>query len=98
YVRRVAEQEAAPLPEARGGPMMDAVGGEPAAALERSLRPGLHAQRWDHLVEGEVVAAPQLRRQYADNPPVVRSPHGKEQVESLPQQVDVQFVRHHGPG
>ena len=50
-VGRVAEQEAAPVAEARRAAMVDAVGGKPAARLDRQSGTRLVAQRGHHRVE-----------------------------------------------
>ena len=70
-VRRVAEQEAAAIAKARRAAMVDAVGGEPGAGLERQAGAGLAQQRGNHVLEAHVLLVAQLRRQDADDAPVV---------------------------
>ena len=92
------EQEAAPVAETLGAAVMDAVGREPAAPLEGELGARLLAQRGHHVLEREVVPPPQRRRQDADDPPVIGPAHREEQVKPVAPEIDVELVRHHGPG
>src|SRR3989454_12352712 len=97
-VRRVTEQEATPVAELLRGPVMDAVGGEPAAFLEVQVGSRLPPYIGTQLLEPDIVSPPQLLGEDADHPPPVLAAHREEQVKSIAPQVDVQLVRHHGPG
>jgi hypothetical protein len=58
---------------------------------------GLVEDGRNHGVERRVVLVPQIRRQDPDDAPVILPAHRKEQVESFPPEVDIDFVRNHGP-
>jgi hypothetical protein len=91
-VRRVAEQEAAPVAEALGGAVMDAVGREPAALPEGEAGPP-PARSTGTPRRTSVVALAQLLGQDADHAPAVLAAHRKEQVEAVAPQIDVELVR-----
>ena len=58
-VRRVAEQEAAAVAEARRAAVVDAVGGEPGAGLDGQVRARLAAQGGNHVLDVEVAPVAQ---------------------------------------
>ena len=97
-MRGIAEQETAPGAEARGASVMDAIGGEPRASTDGKLQAGFTAQGRKHFLEGHVVTAAQVRRQDADDAPVVVATHGKKQMEGLLPQEHVELRRDHAAG
>ena len=86
------------MPKALGAAVVDAVGGKPAAGLERQVAAHLAPHRRNHLIEAQVRPAAQRRRHDAHHAPMVGPAHREEQVEAVAPQVDVQLVRHHRPG
>src|SRR4029078_9459166 len=97
-VSGVSEQEAAAVTKALGAAMMDAMGGKPAAFLNRQAAPRLAPQRGNDRIEFQIIPVSQILGQDADDPPVILSPHGNQQMKTLPKQEHVDFIRHHVAG
>jgi hypothetical protein len=82
-VRGIAQEEAAAIPEVLGAAVMDPIGREPAASLERKPGSRFLAYRGSHVIEAHILPPAQGWRQDADHPPVIGTAHREEQVESV---------------
>ena len=97
-MRRIAQQEATAVAEAYGPAVMDAVGGEPGAGLDRQCVAGFVAQGGDDGVEFQVRFVAQGLRQNAGDAPVVFPAHREQEMEAVSKEVDVDLVGNHGAG
>src|SRR6185436_16196088 len=94
----VAKEEAAPVAEALGGAVIDAVGGEPVARLEAQIGSGLLLDRGYDFLEGEVVALTKVLWENTDHAPAVLAAHRKEQMKAVLPEIDVELAGLHRPG
>ena len=93
-VRGVTQKKASPVAEVLSGAMMDAIGGKPAARLERQPARFVLQGRNDGL-ECDAVSVTRPGRQNAHDPPMVRPTHGKEQVKTVAPQIDIDLIGNH---
>src|ERR1700751_4131113 len=75
--------------------MMDTVGGEPGASLNRQSIAGFVLQRRDNRFEFQVGIVSQLQRQNSDDAPVIFSAHRKEKMKAIAKEIHVDLVRNH---
>src|SRR5262249_5302190 len=94
-VRGIAQQKTAPVAEANCSSVVDAICREPAARLDLQILTGVLVQNRNDLIELQLRLVPQFRWEDCHQPPVVLSPHGKQQMEALSEQVNVHFVWNH---
>ncbi len=63
--------------------------------MERERRSHHARDVGDDGLERDILASAQLRRQDADDAPVVGAAHGEEQVEPVAPEIDIELARHH---